>query len=168
MKNICLRRKIHLLHYLLAYSPCVSSEIFFASLLKSVLPFLINQVVQFISRVISHSYFSANFLPSFLLWYDFRILVKGRWYILKSSIACKRLAEVFFFNWEVNIPSFFFVIWTQHFWIWFSRKLTKTVEISTVFLIFYYFPPAWLSSLVLDLSINNILRLGSDHTKIGS
>ena len=42
------------------------------SLLKSVLLFLTNQATQFISRGISCSYYSGNFLPSFLLWYDRR------------------------------------------------------------------------------------------------
>ena len=37
-----------------------------------------NQAAQFISRGIGRSYFSGNFLLSFLLWYDFKILVKSR------------------------------------------------------------------------------------------
>ena len=60
----------------LACLPRVSQEIFRVSLLKSVLPFLINQAARFISRGVGHSYFSGNCLPSFLLWYGFKILVK--------------------------------------------------------------------------------------------
>ena len=48
------------------------------SLLKSVLPFLTNQAARFIPRAIGRSYFSGSFLLSFLLWYDFKILVKSR------------------------------------------------------------------------------------------
>ena len=48
------------------------------SLLKSVLSFLNNQAMQFISRGIIRTNFSVNFLLSFLLWYDFKILVKLR------------------------------------------------------------------------------------------
>ena len=47
---------------------------------------------------ISPSYFSGNFLLPFPLWYYFTdsSQIKGRGYIFQSSIACKRLAEVFF------------------------------------------------------------------------
>ena len=37
-----------------------------------------NQTARFTSRGIGRSYFSGNFLLSFLLWYDFKILVKSR------------------------------------------------------------------------------------------
>ena len=52
----------------------MSTKKFCMSLLKSVLPF--NQAAWFISHGIGCSYFSRNFLVSFLLWYDFKILVK--------------------------------------------------------------------------------------------
>ena len=65
-----------LLACLLISSPRVSQEIFRVSLLKSVLPFLTNQATRFISRGVGRSYFSGNCLPSFLLWYGFKILVK--------------------------------------------------------------------------------------------
>ena len=51
---------------------------FRVSLLKIVLSFFTNQAVQFISRGIGRSYFPGNFLLSFLLWYDFKILVKSK------------------------------------------------------------------------------------------
>ena len=54
----------------------MSTKKFCMSLLKSVLPF--NQAAWFISHGIGCSYFSRNFLLSFLLWYDFKILVKSR------------------------------------------------------------------------------------------
>ena len=78
MKSICLRGEIHLLARLLTSSSHVNYEIFRVSLLKSVLPCLTNQAPRFISRGIDRSYFSGNFLLSFLLWYDFKILVKSR------------------------------------------------------------------------------------------
>ena len=78
MKSICLRGEIHLLAFLFAYLLCVNWEIFRLSLLKSVLSFLTNQAVQFISCGIGCSCFSGNFLLSFLLWYDFKILIKSR------------------------------------------------------------------------------------------
>ena len=37
-----------------------------------------HQAARFTSRGISRFYFSVNFLLSFLLWYDFKILVKSR------------------------------------------------------------------------------------------
>ena len=40
------------------------------------LAILTNQAARFISRGIGRSYFSGNFLPSFLLWYGFKIFVK--------------------------------------------------------------------------------------------
>ena len=77
-ESICLRGEIHLLVHLLNHSLRVSLEIFRVSLLKSVLLFLINQGARFISRGIDRSYFSENFLLSFLLWYLFKIQVKSR------------------------------------------------------------------------------------------
>ena len=62
----------------------------------------------------------------------------------------------FFFNWKLNIPSFIFLIWTEQFWIWFSQKFTKSVEISIVFKSFPCFIPVWFSYLGSDLSIANI------------
>ena len=78
MKTIYLGGEIRLLACLLACSLRVHKEIFRVSLLKSVLPFLTNQATRFISRGIGHFYFSGSFLLSFLLWYDFKILVKSR------------------------------------------------------------------------------------------
>ena len=63
---------------LLACSPCVNQEFFHVSLLKTVLPFLVNQAARFIAGGIDRSYFSRNLLLSFLLWYDFKIQVKSR------------------------------------------------------------------------------------------
>ena len=44
---------------------------FLHEFIESVLPFLTNQVVGFISRCFGCSYSSGNFFLSFLLWYDF-------------------------------------------------------------------------------------------------
>ena len=112
-------------------------------LLKSVLPFLTNQAARFTSRGIGRSYFSGNFLLSFLLWYDFKILVKSRgggtFLSLASSVLFGR--SIFFFSWKLNTLSFIFLIWTEQFRIWLSQKLTKTIEISIVFSSFCYFTP---------------------------
>ena len=134
MKLICLREEIHLLVCFFASSPCVSYKIFCVGLLKTVLPFLTNQAPRFISRGISCSCFSGNFLLSFLLWYDFMILVKsmrgGTFLSLASSVNVWQ--NKFFFNWKLNTSSFIFLIWTEQFWIWFRWKLTKTVKISII------------------------------------
>ena len=92
--------------------------------------FLSNQAAQFISRGISHSYISGNFLLSFLLWYDFKILVKSRrgGIFLCLALSVNVRQEFFFFIWMLNILSFIFLIWTEQFWIWFSQKLTKKVK----------------------------------------
>ena len=92
--------------------------------LKSVLLFLTNQTVWFISRGIGPSYFSKNFLLPFLLWHNFKILVKSRGggtflcLALSDNIRQKKLS----FNWKLNILYFIFLIWTEQFWIWFSRN----------------------------------------------
>ena len=106
------------------------------SLLKSVLLFLTNQIAQFISYGISRSYFSGNFLPSFLLWYGFKILVKwrggGTFLCLALSVNVLQCRSIFFFNQKLNILSFIFLIWMEQFWIRFSQKLTEIVKISIV------------------------------------
>ena len=75
--------------------------------------------------------------------------------------------EIFFFNSKLNILSFIFLIWTEQFWIWFSRKLTKNIKIPVIFASFPL-PPVWLLNLGSDLSVDNIVRLGSADTKIVS
>ena len=100
MKSICLTGEIHLLACLLTSSPCVSQEIFRVSLLKSILLFLTNQAALFISRDIGRSYFSGNFLLSFLLWYDFKILVKSRGGATFLSLALP--LKKFFFQLKAN------------------------------------------------------------------
>ena len=111
MKSICLRGEIHLLACLLISSPRVSQEIFRVSLLKSVLPFLTNQAARFISRGIGRSYFSGNFLLSFLLWYDFKILVKSRgggtFLSLASSVNVWQ--KQFFFQLKAEYLAFHFL-----------------------------------------------------------
>ena len=77
MKSFCLREEIHLLARLLVCLLHVNWDIFHVSLLKSILLFLTNQAMQFISRGIGRCYFSGNFILTFFLWYDFKILVKS-------------------------------------------------------------------------------------------
>ena len=87
-----------------------------------------------ISHGIGCSYFSGNFLLSFLLWYDFKILVKSSGGGTFLSLAFVNVWQKYFFsNWKLNIRSFIFLIWMEQFWIWFRWKLTKTVEISIIF-----------------------------------
>ena len=122
--------------------------------------FLTNQVARFISLGIGRSYFSGDLLLSFLLWYDLQIIVK-------SSVNVRR--SIFFFNWKLNISSFIFLIWTAQFWIWLERKLTKNVRISIAFYkVVIIWLAVWHSNLGLDLSIDNILPLGSADTKAAS
>ena len=111
------------------------------SSLKSVLLFLTNQAAQFISCGIGCSNFSGNFLLSFLLWYDFKILAKWR-------------GGGTFYVWK--------------FWIWFNRILIKNVKIFMVFKVFFILPPVWLLNLGLDLWIDNMFPLDVADTKIGS
>ena len=86
----------------------------FSNYCKRFCCFLTNQAARFISRGIGCSYFSRNFLLSFLLWYDFEILVKSTWggtfLCLASSASVWQ--KHFFCNWKLNIPSFIFLIWT--------------------------------------------------------
>ena len=68
--------------------------------LKNVLLFLTNQTVQFISRgYIVCFCFSENLLLRFLLWHDFKILVKSRQERTFSclSVACNIQQKYFFF-----------------------------------------------------------------------
>ena len=60
-----------------------------------------------------HSYFSGNFLLSFLLWYDFKILVKSRgggtFLSLASSVLFGRSIFFFFFQFKAKYPVFHFL-----------------------------------------------------------
>ena len=71
-------------------SPDITEKIFSVSLLKSVFPVLTNQAEGFISRGIDCSYSSRNFLLSFLLCHDCKVLVKskggGTFLCLASSV----------------------------------------------------------------------------------
>ena len=75
-------------------------------------------------------WFSGNFLLSFLLRYDFKILLKSRGggtFLCLALTFGRSFFFFFFFNWKLNIPSFIFLICTEQCWIWFSQKLTKNV-----------------------------------------
>ena len=127
MKSICLRGEIHLLALLLASCqlrnfPREFTEKCFAVFDQS--------SCTIISRGIGRSYFSGNFLLSFLLWYDFKILVKSRGggTFLSLALSVNALRSNFLFNWKLNMSSFIFLIWTEEFWIWFRWKLTKTIN----------------------------------------
>ena len=80
-KNLSEGRKLGSICLLACYLR-VNKEMFHVSLLKTVLSFLINQAVQFISHGI---YWSLLYFREYLsiihfdiLWYDFKILVKSR------------------------------------------------------------------------------------------
>ena len=139
------------------------------SLLETVLPFLNNQAASFISCGIGRSYFCENFCLSFILWYDLKILVKSMerrtFLCLASSINVR---QKFFFNWKLHLPSFILLIWTEKIWIWFSRKLTKNIEISIAFKFFLILTTLWLSNLTSDFSSDNTVRLSLADTKISS
>ena len=94
--------------------------------------------------------------------------MKGRGYILCPAPCVKVWQKkFFFFNSKLNILSFIFLIWTEQFWIWFSRKLTKNIKIPIIFASFPL-PPVWLLNLGSDLSVDNIVQLGLAGTKIDS
>ena len=139
------------------------------SLLETVLPFLNNQAASFISCGIGRSYFCENFSLSFILWYDLKILLKSRerrtFLCLASSVNVR---QKFFFNWKLYIPSFILFIRTEKVWTWFSRKLTKNIEISIVFKFFLILTTLWLSNLTSDFSSDNAVRLSLADTKISS
>ena len=93
---------VFFIFFVLACSPRVNKDIFRVSLLKSPLPFLTNKIVRFISCGISRFYFSGNFLLSFLLWYNFKILVKSRDGGIFSCLASSANVwqKLFFFSIE--------------------------------------------------------------------
>ena len=97
--------------FVLACSPRVNQDIFRVSLLKSPLPFLTNKIVRFISCGISRFYFSGNFLLSFLLWYNFKILVKSRDGGIFSCLASSANVwqKFFFFQLKAKYPVFHFL-----------------------------------------------------------
>ena len=74
-----------------------------------------------------------------------------------SIVSCVLAPPIF-----LGISSFIFVIRIEQFWIWFSQKLAKNVKISIVFLIL---PSVWLSNIGSDLSVGNMVGLGSTDTK---
>ena len=98
----------------LAYSPThfVSTKKFSAWVYRKKSPFLINQTARFISRGIGRSYFSGNFLLSFLLWYDFKILVKSRVVNVQQKYS--------FFQFRDKYSEFHLLDLDEQFWIWFS------------------------------------------------
>ena len=87
---------------MLACSPAcfVLSEKFSVWVYWKVLQFLTNQAARFISHGMVRSYFSGNSLLSFLLWYDFKILVKSRgggtFLCLASPVNIQHLSLIFF------------------------------------------------------------------------
>ena len=106
--------------------PDANKEIFCMSLLKCMLPFLTNQVAQFIScGDIGCFYFSGNrLLLPFLLpaWFQDSSQIKAREGCTFSclSIVCllltfSRTRSIFL----LNVQSFTFWIWSEEFWIWF-------------------------------------------------
>ena len=112
--------------YLLTCLPDANKKIFCMSLPKCVLPFLTNQVTQFIScGDIGCFYFSGNaLLLQFLLpaWFQDSIQIKAREGSTFScfSIVClllrfSRTRSIFL----LNVQSFTFSIWSEEFWIWF-------------------------------------------------
>ena len=113
------------------------------SLLKKVLPFLANQAARFISRGIRCSYFSGNFILSFLLWYYFNILFKssGAGYMFKSSIVCKRLTEVVFFQLKAKYPVFHFLDLDETILILIQPKINKIRRNFHCFFKFCYLTP---------------------------
>ena len=155
----------------------MSTKKFFTWVYWKVLLFLTNQAAWFISRGIGGSYFSRNFVLSFILWYDLKILVKSRGggTFLCLGLSVNVWQKYFFSIWILNVQSFIFLIWMEQFRIWFSWKLSKNIEIFIVFYNFHcfffnfpYFTPSTLLNLGSDLSNDDIVQLGSAGTKIGS
>ena len=140
MKSVCLRGEIHLLTRLLASCqlrnfPREFTEKCFAVFDQS-----------------SHAIYLAWYWPLLFFWEFFSIIpfmvwlqdssqIKGRGYIFMSSIVCWRLAEVIFFQLKAKYPAFHFL------------DLDGTI-----------LPPVWHSNLGSDLSIDNIIGLGSAYT----
>ena len=64
----------------------------------------------------------------------FAILIKSRrgvtFLCLASSV---NVQQKYFFPLKTKYPSLIFLVWTEQFWIWLSRKLTKNVKIFIVF-----------------------------------
>ena len=145
MKSICLRGEIHLLARLLTSSSHVNYEIFRVSLLKSVLPCLTNQAPRFISRGIDRSYFSGNFLLSFLLWYDFKILVKSRgggtFLSLASSVNVWQ--KQFFFQLKAEYLAFHFLDLSETILNLMQVKINKNRQNFHRFLKFSLFYPLY-------------------------
>ena len=168
MKSISLRREIHLLACLR-----VSFQ------LRNFLPEFIEKSFDVFDQSSHTIYvrwywlllFFRKFSSIILLWHGFKILFKsrggGKFFCLALSVNVRQ-KFFFFFIWKLNIPSFIFLNWTKEFWIWFSRKLTKTSKFPSFFNAFLILLSVWLWSLGSDLSIDNIVQLGSANTKTGS
>ena len=114
MKCICLRGEIHLLACLFALCQ------------------LRNFLHEFTEK--SFAVFDQSSHAIYLTWY---------WLLLffQEFSSVTHFMVWLFFNWKLNILSFIFFIWTEQFFIWSSRKLTKNVEISIVLKSFPYFTP---------------------------
>ena len=77
----------------------------------------------------------SSIIPS-MVWLQDSSQIKERGYIFVNVRQ-----KYFFFIWKLNIPSFISLMWTEQFWIWFSRKLTKNGKIFIVFYSCPYFTP---------------------------
>ena len=96
---------------------------------------LTNQATWFISRGIGRSYFSENFLLSFLLCYDFKILVKSRaggsFLCLGSSVNV----------WQAKCLIFhFFKAGLNNFETDLCKNQQKTLKFPSFFYFFYLVP----------------------------
>ena len=115
------------------------------SLLKSVLPFLTNQAARFISCGIGRSYFSGNFFLSFLLWYDFKILVKSRgggtFLSLASSVNVWQ--KQFFFQLKAEYLAFHFLDLSETILNLMQVKINKNRQNFHRFLKFSLFYPLY-------------------------
>ena len=98
MKCICLRGEIHLLACLFALFQ------------------LRNFLHEFTEK--TFAVFDQSSHAIYLTWY---------WLLLffQEFSSVTHFMVWLFFNWKLNILSFIFFIWTEQFFIWSSRKLTK-------------------------------------------
>ena len=79
---------------------------------------------------------NITYIAEITNWKNEKYLSEGR-NSLPCSCAHLLASKYFFLSFSL---SFIFLIWMEQFWIWFSRKLTKNVKFSIVFLFFYFYP----------------------------
>ena len=130
------------------------------------MPVLTNQAARLISCGILCSHFSGTLLLSFLLGYDFGILVKSRGGV-HSNVTSVSI-QFGFFKWNAKCPVYHFLGLKRRILNLIYLNISRKGQVYIAFVSFLFRPPARLWKYGLDLSVHDTVWLGSDNIKIAT